>query len=94
MEQTHLLDTLTMNKKFTYVKRKISLAASKATLYVKGTTKIKAKGAIGTPSYKSSNAKVAKVDKNGLVTALKKGTAVITVSANGVTLKCKVTVKK
>ena len=45
-------------------------------------------------TYKSSNKKIAKVDKNGKVTALKKGTATITVtSSHGETAKVKITVK-
>ncbi len=44
--------------------------------------------------WTSSNAKVAAVDKNGKVTAKKKGTCVITVTTeNGKKAKCKVTVK-
>ena len=46
--------------------------------------------------WTSSNPKVAKVDQNGKVTALKKGTAVITCAAkdgSGVKATCKITVK-
>ena len=46
-------------------------------------------------TWTSSNSAVAKVDKNGKVTAVKNGTAVITCkSANGKTATCTVTVKK
>ncbi len=48
----------------------------------------------GAVKWKSSNSKVAKVDANGKVTPLKKGTATITASCNGVSKKCKVTVKE
>ncbi len=44
------------------------------------------------PSYKSSNAYIATVNKDGKITALKKGTATITASYKGSTAKCKVTV--
>ncbi len=48
-----------------------------------------------TYTYKSSNKKVAKVSKTGLITAKKKGTATITVTAyNGVSATITVTVKK
>ena len=50
-----------------------------------------------TYSYSSSNTKVATVDKNGYVTAVGKGSAVITVKAqdgSNVTAKCSVTVKQ
>ena len=44
--------------------------------------------------WTSSNKKVATVNKNGKVTAKKKGTATITVkTANGKKYSCKVTVK-
>lgn len=46
-------------------------------------------------TWKSSNKKVATVDKNGKVTAKKKGTCTITaVTSNGKKAKCKITVKK
>ena len=45
-------------------------------------------------TWKSNNAAVARVDKNGKVTALKTGTAVVTASAGGVSARCTVTVKK
>jgi len=48
-----------------------------------------------TVTWKSSNKKVATVDKNGKVTAKKKGTCTITaVTSNGKKAKCKITVKK
>lgn len=50
-----------------------------------------------TVSWKSSNTKVAKVDKNGKLTAVGAGTATITCTANdggGAKATCKVTVKK
>lgn len=48
-----------------------------------------------TITWKSSNKKVATVDKNGKVTAKKKGTCTITaVTSNGKKAKCKITVKK
>lgn len=47
-----------------------------------------------TRSFKSSKPSVAKVDKNGVVTAIKKGKAVITVkTSSGKKVTCKVTVK-
>ena len=48
-----------------------------------------------TLTWASSDKSVATVDKNGKVTALKNGTAIITCkSANGKTAKCTVTVRK
>ena len=75
-----------------------SLNYTEITLYVKQTKTLKINV---TPSdygldglkWKSSNTKVAAVDKNGKVTAKAKGTATITLSGNGIERKCKVTVK-
>lgn len=50
-------------------------------------------GSIAKITYTSSNTKVASVDTKGKITAVKKGTAVITVKAGKFTVKCKVTVK-
>ena len=43
-------------------------------------------------NWQSSNPKVAKVDNNGCVTALKKGTAIISAIVGNVQVKCKVKV--
>ena len=76
-------------------KTSITLKKTSASVYRNGTVKIKAtvKNAVGKTTYTSSNKKVAKVDKNGKVKALKKGTAKITVKNNGVKKTFKVTVK-
>ena len=70
-----------------------SLNMSKATLYLNGSKTLKITGKIGKATFNSSNKKVATVNSSGKITAKKKGTCTITVKANGVTLKCKVTVK-
>lgn len=46
------------------------------------------------PKWKSNKKSVATVDSNGVVTAVKNGTAVITVTVDGVSKTCEVTVKK
>ena len=73
----------------------ISLKSSSATLYLKKTTAIAATvvNGKGTTTYVSSKPSVATVDANGIVTAKKKGTAVITVTNNGVQKTFTVTVK-
>ncbi len=73
----------------------ITLKKSKVTVYVKKTFKVGAavNNPVGKTTYKSSKSKIAKVSASGKVTALKKGTAYITVTNNGVSKKLKVTVK-
>ena len=73
--------TLTLNK------TAVSVKAGK-------TTKITAKAApSGKVTYKSGNKKIATVSSNGTIKGIKKGTAKITVTCNGVTKTVKVTVK-
>ncbi len=45
-------------------------------------------------TYSSSNSKVVRVNKNGLIRGISVGTATIYAKVNGTTLKCKVTVRK
>ncbi len=76
----------------------IRLIQETAELGVKESLQLEAvndKGCEAAYSYASSNAKVAAVDKNGVVTAKKAGTAVITVTSyNGLTAACEITVGK
>ena len=58
----------------------------KVTISAKATPK-------GTITFASSNKKVATVNKQGVVTGVKSGTATITVKCNGVTKKVTVKVK-
>ncbi len=76
-------------------KTTVTLSKTSGSVYVKGSTQIKAsvKNGRGTTTYSSSNKKVAKVSKTGKVTGLKKGTATITVTNNGVKKTFKITVK-
>lgn len=46
------------------------------------------------PTFRSSNSRVAKVDSQGNITAVKNGSAMISIKADGETKKCRVTVKK
>lgn len=55
--------------------------------------KLAVTGKVGTAKFKSTNTKIASVNAKGIVTAKKKGKAVIQVKTNGMTLKCKVTVQ-
>ncbi|MCR5652184.1 MAG: S8 family serine peptidase [Ruminococcus sp.] len=86
-----LKNTKSDPSKQTYIK----LKKSSASLYVKGTCKINAtiRNPKGKTTYTSSNKKIAKVSSKGVVTALKKGKAKITVKNNGVKQIFTVTVK-
>lgn len=55
--------------------------------------KLKITGQVGTAKFSTNKNKVAKVSKTGVITAKKKGKATITIKTNGLTFKCKVTVK-
>ena len=70
-----------------------TLNATKKTLKKGKSFTLKVTGAIGKVKYSTSKKSVATVTSKGKVTAKKKGKAVISVKANGVTLKCNVTVK-
>ena len=82
-----------VSKTFTVKVKNPKLNAKSKTLKVGKTFKVKITGKIGKAKFKSSNKKVATVNSSGKIKALKKGTATITTTANGVKLKTKVTVK-
>ncbi|MCD8014243.1 MAG: leucine-rich repeat protein [Lachnospiraceae bacterium] len=76
---------------------KLSFSKKKLTV-TKGTTrflayKVKSTKATTAIKWKSSKKSVVSVDKNGKIVAKKKGTAVITISANGKKATCRITVK-
>lgn len=72
----------------------LKLSKTSASVKVGKTTKITAKATpSGKVTYKSSNKKVATVSSKGVVKGIKKGTAKITVTCNGVSKTFKVTVK-
>ncbi|MCH5299405.1 MAG: leucine-rich repeat protein [Ruminococcus sp.] len=90
--------TITVTNNGTSKSFKISVKNPKLTKTKKTLKKgkkftLKITGGVGTPKFTSSNKKVAKVNKNGKITAKKKGKATITVKTNGMKLKCKITVK-
>lgn len=70
-----------------------TLNKKSVTLKVNKKFKLAVTGKVGTPKFKSTNAKIASVNAKGVITAKKKGTATIQVKTNGITLKCKVKVK-
>ena len=76
----------------------VALNKTEVTINKGKTFKLKAtltpKNSTDKVTYKSSKSRVASVDKKGVITAKKKGTATITVkTSSGKTAKCKVTVK-
>jgi|GEM_PF-5139808 len=84
--ETRLTNTLTLNKK-------------KATIYTKGTKSITLKvsklvGPSSKVTWKSLNPSFATVNGSGKVTAKKAGTATISATANGITSKVTITIKK
>ncbi|BCN28886.1 Ig-like domain-containing protein [Anaeromicropila herbilytica] len=70
---------------------KINLKA--ATITTGETITLKLIGTRNKPTWKSSNQSVATVDKSGVVTAMKEGTAKITATLNRKTYSCNVTVE-
>ena len=82
-----------VSEKLKVVVKKPTLKNSKITLNVNKNFNLKIKGQVGKATFKSSNAKIATVNSKGKITAKKKGKATISVKTNGITLKCKVTVK-
>ena len=72
----------------------LTLSKTSVSVKVGKTTKITAKAApSGKVTYKSNNKKIATVSSKGTIKGIKKGTAKITVTCNGVTKTVKVTVK-
>lgn len=69
------------------------LNATGKTLKVKRAFTLRIIGRVGRAKFSTSNRKVATINSKGKITAKKKGTAIITVKTNGITLKCKVKVK-
>lgn len=92
---TATVDKISASCAVTVRKPTISLSKSSVSLYrlrkvhlsVKSTSK-------SIPKWKSNKKSVATVDSNGTVTAVKNGTAIITVTVDGVSKSCSVTVKK
>ncbi|MCM1282908.1 MAG: Ig-like domain-containing protein [Muribaculaceae bacterium] len=73
----------------------VTISKSRATLYRKGELTLSVTSTSkSTPRWKSSKSSVATVDNKGKVTAIKHGTAIITVTVDGVSKTCEVTVKQ
>lgn len=82
--------------------KSISVKTTKSTLYIldsannkaKLTTTYNGKNVTKSAKYRSSNSKIAKVNKSGVITALRPGTVKITTKYKGKSKTTKVTVKK
>lgn len=72
---------------------KVKLNKTKATIYNGATLQLKLKGTNEKVKWSSSSKKIATVDKNGKVTAKKKGKATITAKVGNKKYTCKLTVK-
>lgn len=73
----------------------VRLSSSAISLYRKETVKLSVQSTSkSNPKWKSNKKSVVIVDDDGTVTALKNGTAIITVTVDGVSKMCEVTVKK
>ena len=73
----------------------VRLDRTSASLYRKGTLRLSVSSTSKSiPRWKTNKKSVATVDNEGKVTAIKNGTAIITVTVDGVSKTCEVTVKK
>lgn len=81
--------------KVTVKKPSVKLSKSSVSLFRKGTCRLSVTSTSkSSPKWKTNKKSVATVDETGTVTAVKNGTAVITVTVDGVSKTCNVTVKK
>lgn len=86
---------ITRKCKITVKNPSLEISKTELTVYtVKSETLTATAKPAETVIWKSSNTAIAKVSKNGQVTGVKEGKAIIRATANGLTKECKVTVKK
>lgn len=88
-------DTTSVTCKITVKSPTLKISKTKATLSRLQTIQLTCSVSSGkTPTWKSNKKSVATVDENGLVTAVKHGTATITAKVDGVSKTCEITVKQ
>lgn len=80
--------------KITVTGQSIKLNIKKATVTEGEDIQLLVKGGSGVIEWKSNNIYVAQVSSDGSVTGISKGTATITATRDGVTLKCQITVEE
>ncbi len=92
---TATVDKISESCTVTVRKPKVSLNKSSITLYRNRKFRLIAKSTSNSiPKWKSNKKSVATVDSDGMVTTVKNGAATITVTVDGVSKSCQVTVKK
>jgi uncharacterized protein YjdB len=73
----------------------VKLSRTSVSLYRRETIRLSVStSSKSTPKWKTNKTSVATVDSDGTITAVKNGTAIITVTVDGVSKTCEVTVKK
>ena len=92
---TVTVDKTAVKCSVTVKKPTLRLSKSAISLYRGGTAKLTVTSSSKSiPKWKTNKKSVATVDSNGTVTAVKNGTATVTVTVDGVSKTCSVTVKK
>lgn len=88
-------DKTSQTCKVTVKQPTVRLSQTSASLYRKGTLRLSVSSTSKSiPKWKTNKKSVAIVDNEGKVTAIKNGTAIITVTVDGVSKACEITVKK
>lgn len=88
-------DKTSQTCKVTVKQPTVRLDRTSASFYRKGTLRLSVSSTSKSiPRWKTNKKSVATVDNEGRVTAVKNGTAIITVTVDGVSKTCEVTVKK
>ncbi len=88
-DKTSVTCSVTVKQPKVYLKQRALSLYRKSTVALSVTSTSKS-----TPKWKSNKKSVATVDENGVVTAVKHGAAIITVTVDGVSKTCEITVKK
>ena len=88
-------DKTSVTCKVTVKAPKVSLDRTAVSMYRKKTVKLSVQSTSKSiPKWKTNKKSVAVVDDNGTVTAVKNGCAMITVTVDGISKTCEITVKK
>lgn len=88
-------DKTSVTCKVTVKEPKVRLSRTAVSLYSRETIRLSVQSTSkSTPKWKTNKKSVAVVDSDGTITAIKNGTAIITVTVDGVSRMCEVTVKK